>query len=63
MAEEFILKRQFNNATEGQVLLPRGQSRKSKRIDHQLNENNALDASVDDIDLSEEEDHIDKKIK
>ena len=66
MAEEFILKRQFNNATEGQVLLPRGVSRRSKKIDHQTSEkmieNNFLDVHEDsDIDLSEEEDRKEKK--
>lgn len=36
MAEELILKQQFNNATEGQVMLPRGASRGASRKSRKL---------------------------
>lgn len=48
-------------------MLPRGLSRKSRKIVHplgdKLNENNIFDASADDIDISEEEELMDKKLK
>ena len=48
-------------------MLPRGLSRKSKKIVPQLgeklNETNILESSADEIDISEEEELMDKKLK